>query len=128
MTGARVQETQFVGGDKHEAGFVQTATTSAAEHLENFVGPNGCLDGVAAIGIAGEGDAAEREIDPGSKTHGGDDHAELAGFGERFNDARARAVAETAMVISDAAFEQAREMFADDLFLFGRKLKRVRVG
>ena len=79
-----------------------------------FVGPERLLQIVAAVGVAGEGDAAQGEVDAGREAHGGDNDAELAGFGERFDDAGARGITESAVMVGDAAFEKLGEVFADD--------------
>ena len=125
MAGAGVEEAEFVGGDEDEAGFVEAAAAGAAEHLEDFVGLERLFDVVAAIGSGGEGDAAQGKIDAGGEAHGGDDDAKLAGLGERFDDAGARAVAQAAVMIGDAALEQFGEMLADDEFLFVAELERI---
>ena len=80
---------------------------------------------VAAIGFAGERDAAQGEVDAGGQAHGGDDDAELAGLGERFDHAGAGAVAQAAVMIGDAALEQLGEVFADDQLLLGAELERI---
>ena len=128
MAGAGVEETKFVGGDEDKAGFVEATATGAAEHLEDFIGAKRLFDVVAAIRGGGEGDAAEGEIDAGGEAHSGNDDAKLAGFGERFDDAGARAVAQTAVMVGDAAFEEFGEVFADDEFLVLAELERIGCG
>ena len=85
--------------DEHEAGFVQPAAAGAAKHLQDLVRLEQLLRLVAPIGFARQRDAAQREIDAGRQAHRGDDHAELARLGQRFDDARARAVAQAAVMI-----------------------------
>ena len=120
-----VQQAQLVGGDQHEAGFVQAPAAGAAEHLQQLVGLEQLLGLVAAIGFAGEGDAAQGEVDAGGQAHGGDDDPELAGLGERLDDAGPGAVAQAAVMIGDAALEQLGQVFADDQLLLGAELEGI---
>ena len=128
VRGSGVEEAKFVGGDEHEAGFVEAAASGAAEHLEDFVGFERLLDLVAAIRRGGDGNAAQGEIDAGGEAHGGNDHAELPGLGERLDDTGARAVTESAVMIRDAALEQLGEMFANEEFLILGELKWIGCG
>ena len=84
-----------------------------------------CSACVAAIGFAGQGDAAQGEVDAGGQAHRGDDDAQLAGLGQRFDDAGARAVAQAAVMIGDAALEQLGEVLADDELLLGAELEGI---
>ncbi|MFM1943762.1 MAG: hypothetical protein RI897_2744 [Verrucomicrobiota bacterium] len=119
VAGVGIPHTQFVAGDEDVAGFVDTASAGAAEHLEDFVGLEEVFDLVTAVGFAGEADATEGEVDAGGEAHGGDDDAELSGFGEGFDDTGAGAVAEAAMVAGDAGFEELGEGVTDERFLLG---------
>ena len=38
VAGVRIQQAQFVGGDEHKAGFVQSTSAGAPEHLQEFIG------------------------------------------------------------------------------------------
>ena len=125
VAGPGVEQAQFVGGDQHEAGFIEAAASGAAEHLKDFIGLKRLFLLIAAIGSAGEGDAAKREIDAGGQAHRRHHDAKLAGFGQRFDDARARAVAQAAVMIGNAAFEKLGEMIAREQLLFGAELKRI---
>src|SRR5204863_4968787 len=54
-----------------------------------------------------------------------DDHAQLAGLGERLDDAGARGIAEAAVMISDAAAQQFRQVLADHLLLVHPQIERM---
>ena len=125
VTRVGIQQAQFVGRDQHVAGFVQAPAAGAAEHLQQLVGFEQLLRLVAAIGLAGEGDAAQGEVDAGGQAHGGDDDPELAGLGERFDDAGPGAVAQSAVMIGDAALEQLGEVLAHDQLLLGAELEGI---
>ena len=125
MTRAGIEQAQFIGGNQNETGLIQAAPASSAEHLQNLVRLERLLDLVAAIGFTRQGHAAQGEIDSGRQTHRGDNHAELPGLGERLDHARAGAVAQSAVMIGDAASEQLRQVFADDHLLFSAQLERI---
>jgi len=124
----RVEQAQFVGGDEHEPGFVQPPAAGAAEHLHDFVGLQQLFGFLTPVRFSGEGDAAEGKIDTGGQAHGGDDHPELARLGQRFDHSGAGAVAQTAVVKGDAAFEEFGQVLAHDEFLVRAELKGVRIG
>ena len=128
MAGITVAHANLVGRDEHEPHFVDAAPAGPTEHLEDFVGLERLLDVIAAVGVAGERDAAQGEIDAGGQAHGGDDDAELAGLGERLDDPGARAVAQPAVMICEAALQQLGQVFACQKFLLGTELKRIRCG
>ena len=128
MAGITVAHANLVGRDEHEAHLVDAAPAGPAEHLEDFVGLERLLDVIAAVGVAGERDAAQGKIDAGGQAHGGDDDAELAGLGERLDDPGARAVAQPAVMICEAALQQLGQVFACQKFLLGTELKRIRCG
>ena len=125
MAWSGIEQAELIGGDEDETGFVQTTAAGASEHLEDFIGAERLFGDVAPVGFGGEGDAAQGEIDAGGQSHRGHDDAQLAGLGERFDDAGARAVTQTAVMISDAALEQFGEVFADDEFLVLAELERI---
>src|SRR6266516_1494527 len=126
MARSRIQQTYFVCRDEHVTGFVQSAPARATEHLQNLVGAERLFDGVTPIRLSGERDTPQRKVDAGRQTHRGDDGAELAGFGERFDDAGPGSVTETAVMIRNAALEHFGQVLADDLFLLGAEWQRVR--
>jgi hypothetical protein len=128
VAGVGIPHAQFITGDEDVAGFVDAASAGAAEHLEDFVGLEEVFDLVASVGFAGEADATEGEVDTGGEAHGGDDDAELSGFGEGFDYAGAGAVAEAAVVAGDAGFEESGDGFTDEGFLLGGESEGVGVG
>ena len=79
-------------------------------------------------GGGGDVDGADGEIDASGEAHGGGDDAELAGFGEGFDDASAGGVGEAAVMVGDAVFEELGEFFAADGALFGGELEGVAGG
>ena len=80
--------------------------------------------GAVVEGWGGDLDGGEGEIDASGEAQGGGDDAELAGFGEGFDDAGAGGVGEAAVVVGDAVFEELGEFFAADGALFGGELER----
>ena len=60
-----VEQAQFVGRNEHKAGFVESTAACATEHLQQFVRFEELFRFVAAIGFAGERDAAQRKVDAG---------------------------------------------------------------
>src|SRR5581483_3169231 len=106
VAGMRVEQADFVRADEDETGFIEPAAPGAAEHLKDFVGAQRLFQLITAVRSGGESHATQRKIDAGGEAHRGDDNAQLAGLGKRFDDASARAVAEAAVMIRDAALEQ----------------------
>src|SRR5258706_13177392 len=105
MSSVGFTQANLVGTDEHESNFVNTAPSGSPEHLQNFIRPERVFDVVAPIGFAGDGHAAQREVNPGRKAHGGDDHSKLASLGQRFNNASAGGIAQSAVVIGNPALE-----------------------
>ena len=104
---------------------IEPATASAAVHLQKLVWSEFMLTGAVVVGRAGDVDAAHAEIDACGESHRGDDDAELARFRQRLDDAGPRAVAEAAVMKSDAALDQRGEVFAAHGALLGRELQRI---
>ena len=69
--------------------------------------------------------AAQGEVDASGQAHGGDDDAQLAGLGQRFDDASAGAIAQSAVMIGDPALEQLGQVFAHQQLLLGAELERI---
>ena len=128
MTGVGVEQPDLVGGDHHIAGLVEPASAGPAEHLQDLVGPQRLFGGVTPVGFARQRDAAQGEVNARRQAHGRDDHAQLAGLGQGFDDAGTCAVAEAAVVIGDAALEHLGQVLAHQLLLRGRELERVGIG
>jgi hypothetical protein len=126
--GLAVAEADALGRDEDVAGFVDAPASGATEHLEDFVGADGDFEAVAFVGFGGEGDGAEGEVDTGGEAHGGDDDAELAIFGEGFDDACASGVGKAGMVEGDAGLEEFGEGFTDEAALGVGELEGVGVG
>ena len=93
MARPRIEQPQFVGANDHETGFIQTAPASATEHLQDFIRLEQLLGFVAAIGFGGQHHTSQREVDARGESHRGDDHAQLARLGQRFDDPCPRAIA-----------------------------------
>jgi hypothetical protein len=70
--------------------------------VEELVRGEAVFAATVVEGGGGDVDTADGEVDAGGEAHGGGDDAELAGFGEGFDDASAGGVGEAAVVIGDA--------------------------
>lgn len=125
MAGPGIEQAQLIGGDEHEARFIQAAASGAAEHLQNFVGFQWLFLVIPAIGSAGERNAAQRKINPGGEAHGGHNDAQMSRLGQGFDDARARGEAQSTVMIGDAAFQQFGQMIARNQFLRGAELEGI---
>ena len=68
---------------------------------------------IAPIRLAGQRDAAQREVDARRQSHRGHDHTQLARFGQGLDDPGPRTIAESAVMIADPALEHLGEMFPD---------------
>jgi hypothetical protein len=121
----RIQQAQLVGRDEHKARFVQTTAACAPEHLQKFLGLEQLFHAIAAVTLAGKRDAAQGEVNARRQAHGGDYHPELAGLGERFDHARPRAIAQAAVMVGDAGFQQLGQMVADNQLLVGAQGKGI---
>ncbi len=126
--GAGIGEAGALSGGDDAAAFVETATASATEHLEEFIRGEAVFAAAIVEGGGGDVDRADGEIDASGEAHGGSDDAELAGFGEGFDDAGAGGVGEAAVVVGDAVFEELGEFFAADGALFRGELEWVAGG
>ena len=114
MARVGIEQAQFVAGDEHVAGLIEAAAAGPAEHLQDFIGLERLFGLVTAIGVAGKGDAAQREVNAGGQAHGRHHHAQLPGLGQRLDDPRPRPVAQAAVMVSDAALEQLGQVFPDN--------------
>ena len=99
----RVAEPRNVGEHENVADLIETATTSAAEHLEQFIRLDMSLEVSRLITGVGDEDRAHRKINAGRKTHGRDDDIELAGFRQRLDQSSADRITQPAVMIGDAA-------------------------
>jgi hypothetical protein len=88
--------------DERVSGFIQSAATGAAEHLEQLGCGNCPFPSGHHVSGAGNGNRAHGEIDSGCESHGGDHHAELSGFGQGFHQLGALREGKTAVVVGDA--------------------------
>lgn len=123
--GAGIRETGALTGSDDATALVQTAATGAAEHLQEFVRAEAVLTAAIVKSGGGDVDAAHREVDACSESHGGGDDAQLTGFGQRLDDTSAGGVGEAAVVVGDAVLQQLGEFFAADSALLGRELKGI---
>lgn len=123
--GAGIRETGTLTGGDDAAALVQTAATSATEHLEEFVRAEAVLTAAIVKSGGGDVDAAHREVDASGESHGRRDDAQLTGFGQRLNDTSAGGVGEAAVVVGDAVLQQLGEFFAAHSALLGRELKGI---
>lgn len=124
--GITVAHENLVGRNQHVTGLIDASASGPSKHLQNFIGAQRLFGVIAAIRFTGQRHAPEREIDAGSKAHGRDHDAKLARFRQWFDDAGARAIAQAAVMVNDAAFEHLCQMFANKLFLLRGDLKRIR--
>ena len=62
---------------------------------------------------------------PAARSHRGHNDAQLAGLGQGFDDARARRVAQAAVMIGDAAFQHFGQRLAGERFLFGAQAQGI---
>ena len=120
-----VQQAQVVGRDQHKSDLIQPATARPAEHLQDFIGAKGLFGRVAPVGIPRQSNAAEGKVNPGGQAHRRHDNSELARLGQGFDHTGADGIAQSAVMIGDAALEQFCQMLVHDELLFHRQLKRV---
>jgi len=118
-------EAGFGGSDEDVAFFVETAAASAAKHLEKFIGANLARAGGGDVFAVGDEDRLHGEVDAGGEAGGGDDDAELAGLGKRFDEGGALLVVEAAVVEGDAVLEELAEAVGGEEFLLGGKGEEV---
>ena len=113
------------GADEHVASLIKPTSARAPDHLEEVVRRDFAFEVIVVVGAGGDEDGAKGKVDAGAQAEGGDDGAELAGLGERLDEAGALRVAEAAVVKSDAGAEKLGDEWTGELFLFGGQGKRI---
>ena len=101
-----IAESRNVGNDQDVADVVESATTSAAKHLQEFLGQQVSLEAARLVAGVGDEHAAQGKIDARREAGRCDDGAELPRLGQRLDDASAQAVAQAAMMKRHAPAQQ----------------------
>ena len=123
--GPSIKNGRTVAAGDDVAFVVEPATASAAVHLQKLIWGEFMLAGSVVVSRAGDMDAAHAEIDACGESHRRDDDAELACFGERLDNTSTCAVAEAAVMKSDAPLDQGAQIFAAHAALLGREVERI---
>ena len=108
-------------GAQDETGFVESAATGAADHLQQLVRFDLVLQLVETVGRGRDEHGAQGEIDPRAETERSHHGAELSGLGQGLDHARALGVGETAVVVGHALPHELGQHRPEEILLLGRQ-------
>ena len=121
----RVAQAGNVGDKQDITGFIKAAAAGAAEHLQEFIRLHMTLKISRHVGGPSDENGAHGKVNPRRQTHRRHDHVELSRLGQGLDQAGAHRVAQSTVMIGDAAAQKFREAFARERFLRGGERERV---